>query len=443
MQMAAKYGPDLGVPGNERQNLRAIVQIVRDLQIVGLDRVRRQDERIVKKETCRRVLVGPKLPLEPAQLLGRHRETTALLSFGLGFLQSPASGAPPRVECHTARAIDIPSRMDVVRWPVTGEDRTEQLPLTLDQYVTVPGNDVIRHPQTVEYLASEDESLPRPPVREITGDDDEIGPRCIDGFNRHPGWLSRLIIEPRIIPWKGVVLTQMQVADLRKAECRHRHLHPIEKVWGACHWRIAARERNTILGYTQSMTLSYRCGWASGDPLMVEYHDREWGVPSHDERHLFELLVLEGAQAGLSWLTILRKREGYREAFAGFDPATVAAFGPDDVASLLETPAIVRNRSKIEATVANARALLAITDELGSFDGYIWHFTGGATIQNERRSLEEIPAETAESRAMSADLRKRGFKFVGPTICYAFMQAVGMVNDHVVDCFRYADLKGT
>jgi DNA-3-methyladenine glycosylase I len=191
------------------------------------------------------------------------------------------------------------------------------------------------------------------------------------------------------------------------------------------------------------MTTDERCGWASGDPLMVEYHDREWGVPSHDDRHLYELLVLEGAQAGLSWLTILRKREGYREAFARFDPPVVAEFGPDDVASLLETPAIVRNRSKIEAAIANARALLAVADEFGSFDAYIWRFTGGETIQNSRRSLQETPAQTAESLAMSADLRKRGFKFVGPTICYAFMQAVGMVNDHVVDCFRYANLKGT
>jgi DNA-3-methyladenine glycosylase I len=173
---------------------------------------------------------------------------------------------------------------------------------------------------------------------------------------------------------------------------------------------------------------------------MIDYHDREWGVPSHEDRRLFEYLVLEGAQAGLSWRTILRKREGYQAAFAGFDPEVVATFGPDDVADLMATPSIVRNRSKIEAAIANAHALLAVAADFGSFDEYIWSFTGGRTIQNAWQSLQEIPAETSESRAMSADLRKRGFKFVGPTICYAFMQSVGMVNDHVVTCFRHAEL---
>jgi DNA-3-methyladenine glycosylase I len=173
---------------------------------------------------------------------------------------------------------------------------------------------------------------------------------------------------------------------------------------------------------------------------MIDYHDREWGVPSHDDRQLFELLVLEGAQAGLSWLTILRKREGYRTAFAAFDPAVVAAFGPNEIGRLLESPTIVRNRSKIEAAITNARALLAVAEELGSFDAYVWRFTDGRTIQNGWRTLQELPPQTSESRAMSADLRKRDFKFVGPTICYAFMQAVGMVNDHVVGCFRHAEL---
>jgi DNA-3-methyladenine glycosylase I len=177
-----------------------------------------------------------------------------------------------------------------------------------------------------------------------------------------------------------------------------------------------------------------RCAWVpEGDPLYVAYHDEEWGVPSHDERHLFELLVLEGAQAGLSWATILRKREGYRRAFAGFDAEKVARFGPREVERLLGDASIVRNRAKIESAIANARAVL----ELESLDAYLWSFVGGAPLVNEWRSLAEIPAETAESKAMSKDLKRRGFRFVGPTICYAFMQAAGMANDHVVDCFRH------
>jgi DNA-3-methyladenine glycosylase I len=177
-----------------------------------------------------------------------------------------------------------------------------------------------------------------------------------------------------------------------------------------------------------------RCAWVpEGDPLFVAYHDEEWGVPSHAERHLFELLVLEGAQAGLSWATILRKREGYRRAFAGFDAEKVARFGPREVERLLGDASIVRNRAKIESAIANARVVL----ELESLDAYLWSFVGGAPLVNEWRSLAEIPAETAESKAMSKDLKRRGFRFVGPTICYAFMQAAGMVNDHVVDCFRH------
>jgi DNA-3-methyladenine glycosylase I len=163
-------------------------------------------------------------------------------------------------------------------------------------------------------------------------------------------------------------------------------------------------------------------------------------VPIHDDRHLFELLALEGAQAGLSWSTILKKREGYRMAFRGFDPAAVAAFGPEDVDALVASPLIIRNRMKIEAAVKNARAFLVVVDEFGSFDRYIWELAGGRRIQNAWRSLREIPAQTDESRAMSADLRMRGFSFVGPTICYAFMQSAGMVNDHIVDCFRYQEL---
>jgi DNA-3-methyladenine glycosylase I len=183
-----------------------------------------------------------------------------------------------------------------------------------------------------------------------------------------------------------------------------------------------------------------RCAWCGEDPLYVRYHDEEWGVPVRDDRRLFEFLLLEGAQAGLAWITILRKREGYRRALAGFDPERVARFTPQRVERLMEDAGIVRNRLKIEAAVTNARAYLQVKLEFGSFADYIWGFTAGATIQNRWRSLAELPAETPESQRMSRDLRRRGFKFVGPTICYAFMQAVGMVNDHEVACFRHAEL---
>jgi len=185
-----------------------------------------------------------------------------------------------------------------------------------------------------------------------------------------------------------------------------------------------------------------RCAWAGDEPLYVDYHDTEWGVPVHDDRLLFEFLVLEGAQAGLSWLTILRKREGYRKAFAGFEPERVAAFGAHDVERLLADPGIVRNRLKVESAVSNARALLSVQEEFGSFDAYSWQFVGGRTIHNEWRTMQQIPAKTPEAEAMSRDLKRRGFRFVGPTICYAHMQATGMVNDHIVDCFRWAELRG-
>ena len=181
-----------------------------------------------------------------------------------------------------------------------------------------------------------------------------------------------------------------------------------------------------------------RCAWAGSDPLYVAYHDDEWGVPQHDDRHLFEMLVLEGAQAGLSWLTILRKREGYRRAFAGFDAARVARFDRRKIETLLANPAIVRNRLKVESAVANARAFLEIQDEFGGFDPFIWGFVGGTPKVNAWRSLREIPASTPESKAMSRELARRGMRFVGPTICYAFMQAVGLVNDHTTDCAWYA-----
>ena len=181
-----------------------------------------------------------------------------------------------------------------------------------------------------------------------------------------------------------------------------------------------------------------RCAWANGGPLEIEYHDTEWGVPSRDDRHLFEMLILEGAQAGLSWSTILRKREKYRKAFAGFDPIKVARFDARKRAALMRDPGIVRNRLKIEATVANARQVLAVQEEHGSLAAYLWHFVDGRPVVNAWTAIGQVPAETAASRAMSKALIKRGFRFVGPTICYAFMQATGMVNDHVTTCFRYS-----
>uniref|UniRef100_A0A831TAP8 DNA-3-methyladenine glycosylase I n=1 Tax=Thermorudis peleae TaxID=1382356 RepID=A0A831TAP8_9BACT len=182
-----------------------------------------------------------------------------------------------------------------------------------------------------------------------------------------------------------------------------------------------------------------RCAWAS-TPLSIAYHDQEWGVPVHDDRTLFEMLVLEGAQAGLSWLTILAKREAYRAAFDFFDPELVARYDDRKVVQLLANPGIVRNRQKIEAAIQNARAFLAVQQEFGSFDAYVWRFVDGRPKRNAWRRLEELPGSTPESEALSQDLRRRGFRFVGPTICYAFMQAVGMVNDHLVDCFRYREL---
>jgi DNA-3-methyladenine glycosylase I len=182
-----------------------------------------------------------------------------------------------------------------------------------------------------------------------------------------------------------------------------------------------------------------RCPWAKGD-LYVRYHDKEWGVPVHDDRKLFEFLILEGAQAGLSWETILKKRESYRTAFAGFDPEAVARYGEAEKARLLADPGIVRNRLKVESAVANAKAFLAVREEFGSFDAHVWRFVDGEPRRNAWEALKDVPARTAESDVMSKDLKRRGFKFVGSTICYAMMQAVGMVNDHLVGCFRHAEL---
>ena len=185
-----------------------------------------------------------------------------------------------------------------------------------------------------------------------------------------------------------------------------------------------------------------RCGWAGTDPLYVAYHDTEWGVPVREDRVLFEFLLLEGFQAGLSWLTILRKREAFRRAFAGFAPERVARFGAREAARLMQDAGIVRNRAKIAAAAQNARAFLAVRKEKGTFSNYVWEFVGGRPIVNRVRTASDVPAETDASRALSKDLRGRGFNFVGPTICYAFMQATGLVNDHRIDCFRYRETAG-
>jgi DNA-3-methyladenine glycosylase I len=184
-----------------------------------------------------------------------------------------------------------------------------------------------------------------------------------------------------------------------------------------------------------------RCPWTSDDPLMIAYHDREWGVPLHNDRKLFEFLVLEGAQAGLSWSTVLRKRENFRSAFHRFDPSAVARYKEKEVQRLLKNDGIIRNRLKIEAAITNAMMVLEIQEEFGSFDAYMWQFIGSKPVQHKFTRLTEIPATADESDAMSKDLKKRGFKFVGSTICYAFMQAVGMVNDHLMDCFRYREVR--
>jgi DNA-3-methyladenine glycosylase I len=192
--------------------------------------------------------------------------------------------------------------------------------------------------------------------------------------------------------------------------------------------------------HKSSLPTPIRCPWAQGEQY-IAYHDEEWGVPVHDDRVLFEFLILEGAQAGLSWATILKKRENYRAAFDGFDPVKVAAYDPSKVESLMADAGIVRNRLKITSTIDNAQGFLAVCEEFGSFDSYLWRFVDGQPRQNRWQTLSDVPAKTAESDAMSKDLKRRGFRFVGSTICYAFMQAVGMVNDHLTECFRHRELR--
>lgn len=185
-----------------------------------------------------------------------------------------------------------------------------------------------------------------------------------------------------------------------------------------------------------------RCEWCLGDDLYLQYHDQEWGVPIHDDQKLFEFLILEGAQAGLSWLTVLKKREAYHEAFDGFDPQKVARYGEDKISELINNKGIIRNKLKIESAIKNAKAFISIQEKSGSFDRYIWNFVDGLTIQNRFKTLKELPAETELSRVISKDLKKRGFSFVGPTIIYAHLQATGMVNDHIISCYRYKELGG-
>lgn len=196
--------------------------------------------------------------------------------------------------------------------------------------------------------------------------------------------------------------------------------------------------KNTELSNRQNVT---RCPWCGDDPLYIKYHDKEWGVPVHDDRHLFEMINLEGAQAGLSWITILRKRENYKRLFDNFDAEKISKYSEKKIEKILQDPGIVRNKLKVNAVVTNAKAFLEIKSEFSSFDKYIWQFVGGKPIINKFKSLGELPTKTEISDAMSKDLKKRGFKFIGSTICYAFMQAVGMVNDHTTDCFRYKEVK--
>ena len=193
----------------------------------------------------------------------------------------------------------------------------------------------------------------------------------------------------------------------------------------------------------RSMAAKKTCPWPSNDPLMIKYHDTEWGVPLHDDRKLFEFLVLDAFQAGLSWAIILKKRKNFRKAFDNFHPVRIAKYSAGDVKRLLNDEGIIRNRAKIEATITNARKFLEVKKEFGSFDKYIWQFTNHGTVRNGYKTLKELPAKTSQSDAMSTDLKERGFKFVGSTICYAFMQAAGMVNDHLVHCFRYKQMSSS
>ncbi len=205
-------------------------------------------------------------------------------------------------------------------------------------------------------------------------------------------------------------------------------------------FRVRGEQRTINILLTSEKSMKYRCTWCGDNPLYIAYHDNEWGVPAHDDRHLFEMLLLEGAQAGLSWLTILKKRENYRKAFDFFDPERIAAYSDLDVQRLLANPGIVRNRLKIASAIKNARSVLEIQEEFGSLDAFLWRYVDGTPLQNEWQSKADVPTRTKLSDTMSKDLKKLGFNFIGTTICYSFMQAVGMVNDHIIGCFRHAEL---
>lgn len=254
------------------------------------------------------------------------------------------------------------------------------------------------------------------------------------------GWLTAVGIRSRRDLSE---LGSVAVYQLLKAHGYRVTLNLVYAIEGALRdieWKRLPTPVKARLKAEVEHALKPRCRWAGNDPLYVRYHDEEWGVPVHDDRTLFEFLILEGAQAGLSWITILRKREAYRAAFENFDVNRVARFDRRRAAQLLKNPGIVRNRLKIEAAVTNAQAFMKVQDEYESFDGYVWQFVGGRPLVNHRRA-GAVPARTPESDALSKDLAKRGFRFVGSTICYAFMQAVGMVNDHTVDCFRHRELR--
>ena len=259
-------------------------------------------------------------------------------------------------------------------------------------------------------------------------------------------FVGLLAINQRLDQLGGIAAHYQRLVDqeLGQTRAKHstRHRKPLSaSPVGAGAGNLMYNLPHPVVGVRPGR-MRNRCSWTGDDPLMIEYHDREWGVPLHDDKTIFEFLVLEGAQAGLSWMTILRKREGYRDAFDGFDFTKIAGYGDADVARLLADAGIVRNRQKIASAITNAKAFLKVRREFGSFDAYQWAFVGGKPIKNAWKSLDDIPATSAESEAMSRDMKARGFKFVGPTIVYAHMQAVGMVNDHIVDCFRYSEISG-
>jgi DNA-3-methyladenine glycosylase I len=247
------------------------------------------------------------------------------------------------------------------------------------------------------------------------------------GFWMFNGFGNLVFYETKL----SLIILQYQARQAALRFCTNRIMASSE------HFKMGRIMNNQSASHQPS---GKRCPWCGDDPLYVDYHDTEWGVPQHDDRTLFEFMLLEGAQAGLSWITVLRKRENFRQAFAGFDACRVAAFGEAETAGLLSNPGIIRNRAKIVSAIGNARAYLEVQGRFGSFDRYLWQFVDGIPVQNTWQHPHEVPAQTPLAEQLSRDLRQRGFNFVGPTICYAFMQAVGLVNDHLLTCFRHAAL---